>query len=125
MDAERPSYKKWRFQAEGEPSRSTIWRRKKLKRKIQSHQEDELCYNEVSPHQRDSQDQDKTCNHHSRGSTFSSELQSETEILESMQTIQSDSSFSDQYCLGKRPFYSFKSQAGKTKHFSTVFYVMA
>ena len=96
MDAGDSSYKKWRFQAEGEPSRSTLWRRKKLKRKIQSHEEDELRPNEISPNQEDCQDQDP-CKH---GNGTTSKLQSGTEVVEMMQTIQSDSSFSDQFCLG-------------------------
>ena len=117
MDAGDSSYKKWRFQAEGEPSRSTLWRRKKLKRKIQSHEEDELHPNEISPNQEDCQDQDP-CKH---GNGTTSKLQSGTEVVEMMQTIQSDSSFSDQFCLGKRPFYSFKSQAEQNKYFSIIF----
>ena len=107
MDARDSSYKKWRFQAEGEPSRSTLWRREKRKRKIQSDQEDELCYNKTSRRQQDFQDQDQR--KHGRGTT--SKLQSGTEVVEMMQTIQSDVIFSDQYCLGKRRFYSLKSQA--------------
>ena len=83
----------------------------------ESHQEDELCYNEISPHQQDCQDQDP-CKQ-GRGTT--SKLQSGTEVVEMMQAIQSDSSFSDQFCLGKRPFYSFKSQAEQNKYFSTIF----
>lgn len=100
-------YKKWRFQAEGEPSRSTLWRRKKLKQKIQSNEEEELCDNEILQ-QQDSQDQD-ACKH-GRGTT--SKLQSGTEVGEIMQAIQSDRSFSsflDHFCLGKRHFYSFQS----------------
>lgn len=114
MDARDSSYKKWRFQAEGEPSRSTLWRRKKLKRKIQSHREDELCYNETSQHQQDCQDQDR--GEHGSGTT--SKLQSGTLVVEMMQTIQSDFTFSDQFCLGKRHFCSFKSQAEQINIFA-------
>ena len=117
MDAGDSSYKKWRFQAESEPSRSTLWRRKKLKRKLQTHQEDELCYNETSQHRQDSQDQDRR--KHGRGTA--SKLQSGTGVVEMMQTIQSDVIFSDQFCLGKRLFYSFKSQAERNKYFCTMF----
>lgn len=112
-------YKKWRFQAEGEPSRLTLWRRKKLKRKVQSNQEDELCDNEILQHQQDSQDQD-ACKH---GRSTVSKLQRGTEVGEMMQAIQSDSSFSsflDHFCLGKRHFYSFQSQA-EHKYFCTIF----
>lgn len=41
-----PVYKKWRFNAEDQPSRSTLWRRRKRKQKVNS--EDELCENEIS-----------------------------------------------------------------------------
>jgi len=98
MDALRDDsgYKKWRFQAESEPSRSTLWRRRKLKRKILSNPEEEL-------HQQDFQDED-TCKH-VRGAT--SKLQSGTELTEVGETMQSDStlpSFSDHFCLGKCRF---------------------
>ena len=32
-----PGNKKWRFDAKGKPSRSTLWQRKKLKRKLESY----------------------------------------------------------------------------------------
>ena len=32
-----PGNKKWRFHAKGKPSRSTLWQRKKLKRKLESY----------------------------------------------------------------------------------------
>ena len=49
-----PAYKRWRFDAKGEPSRSTLWRRKKLKRKLESYNdEDELFENELSQPQPD------------------------------------------------------------------------
>ena len=102
-------YKKWRFQAEGEPSRSTLWRRNKLKRRIVSNQEDELCDNGISQHQPDFQDQD-ACKH-VRGAT--SKLQSGTEVSEMIQSDSSCSSFSDHFCLGKCRFYSFQS---RTEH---------
>lgn len=113
MDTGDSGYKKWRFQAEGEPSRSTLWRRKQLKRKTH-HQEDELCDNEIS------QDQD-ACKH-GRGTT--SELQSgSAEVGEVMQTIHSDSSFSsfsDHFCLGKCCVYCFKSRAEQNNYFCTI-----
>lgn len=108
-------YKKWRFQAKGEPSRSTLWRRKKLKRKIQSHQEDEFCGEEISQHQQDFRDQD-ACKL-GRGSTSSSELQNGTaEVDGMMQTIQSDSSFSsfsDHICLGKCVYFFLSHELRK------------
>ena len=37
MSDENPGYKKWRFNTEEEPSRSTLWRRRKRKRKLDDH----------------------------------------------------------------------------------------
>lgn len=35
-DSGFPCYKKWRINADGEPSRSTLWRRRKRKRTLES-----------------------------------------------------------------------------------------
>lgn len=51
-DMDQQGYKKWRFNAEDKPSRSTLWQRKK--RKLESrNSEDDLCVNEVSQLQPD------------------------------------------------------------------------
>ena len=36
-----PGNKKWRFDAKGKPSRSTLWQRKKLKRKLESYNKED------------------------------------------------------------------------------------
>ena len=64
-----PAYKKWRFDAKGEPSRSTLWRREKLKRKLESYNDkDELFENEVSQPQPEPQDRD-ALGHGTKGTT--------------------------------------------------------
>lgn len=106
-DNDQAGYKKWRFDATCEASRSTLWRRKKLKRKLEYHNnedneicqpprddlmrklechnnEDKSCENEICQPHRNLQDRDE-CAHGS-----------DSEMV--LQAIQSDDDFS---CLGK------------------------
>lgn len=85
-DNDQAGYKKWRFDATCEASRSTLWRRKKLKRKIECHNnEDKSCENEICQPHRNLQDRDE----YAHGS--------DPEMV--LEAIQSDDDFS---CLGKR-----------------------
>ena len=101
-----PAYKKWRFDAKGEPSRSTLWRREKLKRKLESYNDkDELFENEVSQPQPEPQDRD-ALGHGTKGTTSYHERQRmDPEVREVIQAAQKDddvSSFDAHPRLGKR-----------------------
>ena len=105
---DQDGYKNWRFDATCEASRSTLWRRKKLKRKLEYHNNED---NEIGQPPRDDlmrklechNNEDKSCEkeicqpHRNLQDRDERAHGSDSEMV--LQAIQSDDDFS---CLGKR-----------------------
>ena len=103
---ERSSYKKWIFNAEDQPSPSTIWRRRKLKRKLESqNNEDELCENEISHLLPEGDSLNLEQDHDTCGTTtkFNQFETSNANVRESITSENGDNSWSFDAipCLGK------------------------
>lgn len=125
MDARDDSgYKKWRFDASREPSRSTLWRRKKFKRKLETLNDEELSEYEISERQPDLQDRvalgESTSSYHVRQTM-------DSEVREVMQAAQNDDNFSScdaHPCLGKRHLLQYNHMSPYTLYVDLGFLIL-